>query len=403
MVSFSIDHDRIFETEALTHMLSNASDINVNINHAKDFDFQNLTRQELKNKKMPFINCNRKVFCNSDFDLVDLFILDGKNLVEEFKSSIKDIILDLESIIKIMKKLFDFSKETNTIEYLQSRAMLLEGNVDMEISWGSIYKLIQLIDKYVFEDINENFFAFQVKQSVIIKDVFENNQDNFIGLGRAIINIMYVYNCTLLYFQEHTENFSRFEEFSPSINILAPNILIENIVLKWEAEYTKNKFLAVLTKSNLHKHEMTSLIYCIHTTDTLIIEMTGLIKKIIIGIIEKEISNEIKITKPNNISNTSEVSEYEIMILNKLFIVKKYNTNSLDSISSRIFPHLYILIIILFVLDILVFRRKATLAIFYWWRRKCGNILLQTILIFLGIIKIKYFHSFMISYMCLIR
>lgn len=39
----------------------------------KDFNYSDLSIKDLANMKMPYINCNRKIFCNTMFDLIDLF------------------------------------------------------------------------------------------------------------------------------------------------------------------------------------------------------------------------------------------------------------------------------------------------------------------------------------------
>lgn len=54
--------EQINNIELTNHYHPNIVDV------IKDFNFIELSTEEISTKKMPFINCNRKIFCNSDIN-----------------------------------------------------------------------------------------------------------------------------------------------------------------------------------------------------------------------------------------------------------------------------------------------------------------------------------------------
>lgn len=349
MLIITIDHNIISERGDLTCLQSNTPDTNTCSVYTKDFDFQTLSKEELKYIKMPYANYNRKIFCNSDIDLIDLFMLDGKKLVEELKLNINDIILNITNLLNLMKTLFDFNNETNS-KYKRDRAFylkrlsterctdkkrilnneftrfvsMLEIDLNIKIDYDILYILVHVIDNYVFDYIDKILLNFHVKPSVVIKCVLENNKDDYIMLRCALLDVINIYNCALSYYRGYIRIFSGFDQFSSQLDVLIPNVLLENIVLKWNTEHFKDYIYTTLTKSNIYQTNKMFLIYAIHTFDGLLVEMARIIDKIVIGIKEDESSDRIKIFEKGNkvgIIFIPEYIEYEITVLDKVYII----------------------------------------------------------------------------------
>lgn len=87
----------------------------------KDFDYNDLTIEEISLKKIPFINCNRKVFCNSDIDLIYLVrstnidinmeIFGKYNMIVETITFIQNVFNLLLSNDLNFKNIRNFSRE----------------------------------------------------------------------------------------------------------------------------------------------------------------------------------------------------------------------------------------------------------------------------------------------------
>lgn len=61
----------------------------------KDFNYNDLLSEGISVKKMPFINCNRRVFCNSDTDFIDLLEPTNIDIYKDFYGNIDDILTKL--------------------------------------------------------------------------------------------------------------------------------------------------------------------------------------------------------------------------------------------------------------------------------------------------------------------
>lgn len=60
-----------------------SNSMNIKSSVMQDFDYNTIDMSDLSQMKMPYINHNRRIFANSDKDLIDILLFD-KNLQTQF-------------------------------------------------------------------------------------------------------------------------------------------------------------------------------------------------------------------------------------------------------------------------------------------------------------------------------
>lgn len=95
--------DDIGSATFINHSNSNIQNIIQEVE--KDFNYNDLSREEISFKKMPFINCNRKIFCNADW--IDLLRSNDSNyLNSEIFANYSNIVSRVNFILNFLSKLF---------------------------------------------------------------------------------------------------------------------------------------------------------------------------------------------------------------------------------------------------------------------------------------------------------
>lgn len=61
--------------------------------YKKDFDYKELSIVDLGRMTMPYINCNCNVFASSENDLIDMFLSDNRQMLNDFLSKFENFKL----------------------------------------------------------------------------------------------------------------------------------------------------------------------------------------------------------------------------------------------------------------------------------------------------------------------
>lgn len=176
---------------ALLQQILDANTSNTSIDHSQvwDFDYNTIKLSDLCQLKMPYINCNRRIFANSNKNLIDILLLDNElqalllQTTNTFKAKVENVRHSISNMLGIVEnyefKLSDEKKytsenllgiEKNSLikkclndEFIKiNTALKLEGAPS--INRILIQTLLGAIDSYVFEDFKrDNLFIYCLK------------------------------------------------------------------------------------------------------------------------------------------------------------------------------------------------------------------------------------------------
>lgn len=205
------------ELEVLSEMTGclGIDDNYCSLNDAEDFDFESIPLKNLYSIKMPFINQNRKIFCNGkDFDLIDLFQPGKNDLKETFIN--KGNIIEAKCIFirKISEGLsantIELIKEdpTNSKEELDlvDKAAIISNSLSYRTSslGSDIYNFFVALENYFNIDSKIDLLTLfsKIKSSIFLKNLIDMN----INTGVSIDSIKNSIIFSLYYIHESIIN-----------------------------------------------------------------------------------------------------------------------------------------------------------------------------------------------------
>lgn len=348
---FSINNGTISEYGELNE-ITNLDIQPTLVDNAKDFNYTNLSIESLANMKMPYINCNRKMFCNTEFDLIDLFNLEEINLKKELLVGENSLLYKIFFVQCELNKLIlnlknqnqqsDIYSDTIKILNVQMNSELvlfadkMKNNSVPSKPKSDIYRFLVELEKYFKGSLEHNLlFAFSTfKPSVFLLD---NYSKEFLSNGEVE---MFMNNIIHFYEQayDNVENFKKLnsiidqheKSYTPGSYILTKNILF-----KWMDEVIRQY---LIDTSGDIKHFDFMQLYSINVEDTLEDELTNIIK----NIIDKKIYKKFETYDDSELyflPKSAEDSQYSIKYhVLKASNNKRYIIKVLDLISNNFIP-----------------------------------------------------------------
>lgn len=327
-----------------------------NVKLVTDFNYNEIS---LVNKKMPFINCNRKIFLNPKIDIVDMFVHGNANFANECIMNIDKTLLRLTSILNITSSLLKTNHHLkNNIIHLEqyfigfgivcgnsrilksiSKRLSLLLNIHNEhiiIDIKEIRSVFEFIDKYLYEtDICP--YILEVKPSEILRALIDDKHQILKDTRMILSMLLAVYDNTfefLIWFKRVISNFN-----NPNyiIDRHIPYILSIDILAKWKIYVQKTNIIANIKFGKVVEPCYHIIVYSINTY-YLAEEITKIIKLLLIEKTENELIKH-KIKKSliqKNIFLVSKFESYDVIIMNKTYTIKKYNLNEASDIPSGI-------------------------------------------------------------------
>lgn len=283
--------NNIIENAMSTRNLDSSTQNNIQ-EIEQDFNYNELSFEAISAKRMPCINCNRKVFCNSDVNWIDLFKSSNLNLYKEFIENRHNIFsrlhfiltctnkmiisynenLDDNSIISryksiIENKLFDEFK--NIRSYILTRSIL-----DINI----VRNFLLEIERYFDELSNIDLFKllFGVRPSVLLGKIFSKNNLVVEEFKQFMSQINIIFKRIHKYVLNLKQEFFKLEDDKYSIKY--SYFLKECVLLKWMIEVER-----VYMFNNAKKFEKFNhmLIYSINTYYFLFEKIASIIEGLI--------------------------------------------------------------------------------------------------------------------------
>lgn len=286
----SIDHaDRNMELEVLKEM-TNFPHLSIN-NHnssfdAKDFNYKNIPLEDLYNKKMPYINNNRRIFYNKKgFSLIDL-LQPTKNELKEELIDKHNILLDkVHFILRIIDSLIAKKMEfinRGSIHSEYKRQLIRMFDIIRKvlsrktIYFGSaVYDFLVTAEDYFNEDSKIDFFAFifntkpssHYKRIVNIGFVDAHKIKQFMARARYFYYNVWFFMTKIELIYSNTYHSVNGDASDVSISY----ILKEHIHFKWMCETNRKystKFYTNFDESNYTLCD-NILVYSINADDVL--------------------------------------------------------------------------------------------------------------------------------------
>lgn len=329
----------------------------------QDFDYNTINTFDLGQLKMHYINCNRRIFANSDKDLINILLLD-KDLQALFIKATSNFKPEIENMRHSIANMFDV-KDKYKFELSEKKKYTLKNllginidtitkkslndefiNVDtalklvgkLSINRMSINVLLGLIDSYIFEDLKcNNIFLYRLKPSIILSNIFKGEILNLDETERFLAKIIDTYEALF--------DVVKFINFAVSglvihncpNDIYTPFVLKYNIFIKWHVEFTIRTIISQIKNLNeTDKSFSKQIIIYSKNANSIFEKLSQAINLIADGKEEEAIGNLNiqKIVVPNNIFHTPKFDSYEIAILDKKYLIKKFNWVDTPSLPS---------------------------------------------------------------------
>lgn len=353
----NIDDEVKNEEENIKDIIKRTKLIDLNQNLGRpsdynDFSYKNISQTKLCRIKMPYINHNRNLFCNSDMDLIDVFILNESDsnivlqVVENLHSRVvhvQKLMVDLKTIISkemaiymIPSKIVDesgmptitiYSKPKDCLdnEFKRLCEQAMEAASDFIISREYIHHLTSLIKEFVFEDSKLMPFCSQIKLLIELFNISDKEYLNIHEFFSFLRKVEYVYGNTILDLVGTISN--RIVLARMQCTLSSSYILKNNVFLKYEI-HTKMDLCNRYLKDQIPLEGPHHMIVYSNNGDDLISKLSDVINSIICDASKDEI-NEYNINKIQKsgigLLKSSLVDFYEITILNKKYVIKKFD------------------------------------------------------------------------------
>lgn len=190
----------------------------------KDFDYNTIPIDSIANKRMPYINCNRSIFCsNVGFDLSDQLKPENRILVENILLKMHDIVYYIFNVVEVLVKLakdnfiklsdninikFESEKKVNT--EIQEFIKLLNPQSEPFILKNGAYRLLVEVENYFRLSSGVDFFILFCKNqpSVVLNDLFYIERLNIKSITNYLLDVSSIYNQILIDLMELNDTYN---------------------------------------------------------------------------------------------------------------------------------------------------------------------------------------------------
>lgn len=326
---------------------------NIQLNPPK-FNYKEIKESQLGRMKNPYINCNRNIFASLDMDLFDIFLLDEKSRNQvflEIDNTRSRILIVLNALKELLKIDYDIDPPLNeNISYRLDN--FLGVPLDTQIKKSLNCKLIQLkeeslfkfeyckddlivmppthaedinilirtIDDYIFDSTIFNLFSSQLKPSSALKDILYNEFLHPFEIECILCHIIIPYQFVADGLKNFKEYYLNINKNMSSIYSQTSNVLKNNIFVKWEIVFTKNRLIRIFQGIVESEFSDQIIIYSINGKN-----LTDKLSDVILCIVEDNIinSNINKIDPPKHTRYTFDY--YEIYVNDITYTIKKFD------------------------------------------------------------------------------
>lgn len=314
----------------------------------RDFNYDDLSMEELSAIRMPFINCNRKVFCNYDFNWALQSKFYGINLSKDvIVENYDEIIARLSFILSYIKILVSDGKIFNRKNYVFRGHSIKEDKLcyglaslkHIMLTRSVIYKLdasnfLLETESYLDElsDVDLFKLLFGSRPSVILNDVYTDECLKIDEFKEFMRRICIIYNRVYKYIISLKVRTFRLKK--DEYNTPCSYYLKEYILIKWMIEIERVCVIYNTKKLKKHTH---MLIYSINVNKNFFKEISNIIK----CILDPELCNKIECLKlaevpiSNYNNNPMFFSCYEYEHINKKrYIIKIFDLEKCEDLPS---------------------------------------------------------------------
>lgn len=283
----SIDH----ETNLTLKILESDEDYSYSQIHSdipedmKEFDYKTTSINYISNIKMPYFNCNRRIFCkNIRFYINELLKSENSGFIENLPSKKNDIIgkifnavgildkLDNDKYIKSSDKLYTIiESEKRLIAEIQGFFNILNPRTDILTLKNCAYCLLVELENYIESSSGVDLFMlfFKTKPSILFKDSFEKKYLSFENITTCISSFNYIY-------KQVYENVCELDKICNVINNgehheLNASVLKSNLIINWRTDICMKK---IINPSDELEHCGITLVYSVNPDNDIIKELT---------------------------------------------------------------------------------------------------------------------------------
>lgn len=255
----------------------------------RDFDYKATSISSIANKKMPYINCNRNIFCNKiGFDLNDLLKPENTEFVKNLQSITHDIINRISNIITIINKLADVNYVkpndgfNDSLKFERKLNNEIEGFIYMLKEQNDILNLknnahsfLVEIENYIMLSSGIDLFMlfFKTKPSLLLNDAFDQKYLSIRNISSYILSFNYIYKQTIEHVRELYNIYRGVN--NGEYNVLNSSALKSNLLIKWKTDICMKR---IIDSSDNFEHCNVTLIYSINTNNDMVKELTNIVK-----------------------------------------------------------------------------------------------------------------------------
>lgn len=319
-----------------------------------DFIYNGLSTKEMSEMTIPFINCNRKVFCSPSVDLISLFKLASTNIFKnifEMYDAITvrlnfieraicmllsdninfDSVSDISNSHLYISNIYSISvdKLNEKFEKLAECIIMRRMNMLKFSTYDFILELERTLDILSKKDFPKLFFG--LKPSELFNNVYKEKDLNFEEFKELMSKIYIIYMRVQKNIKNLKNNFLVKEE-SGDYYILNSYFFNYCILLKWTIEVERVCIINYPNKLENYNH---ILVYTTNVSDILLGELTILIK----SILDVETDEERKlfgltmVSIPNYKGGTMYIDSYEFKLSNdKRYIIKIFDLEKINQL-----------------------------------------------------------------------
>lgn len=348
------NHDNNSNTNLVEGMDdTGSSNVKIKNSFMQDFDYNTIDISDLGRMKMPYINCNQKIFTDSDKDLIDIFLLDKKSqalfhrATNTFKFKIENVKRSIAILLDVRnrnetKLLSEVNSTSENLLGVEINSSTRRGLNDELVKFNEALKhldtipinrmlvqtLLESIDNYIFKDLKySNLFLNRLKPSIIFSKSYDKE---FLDLKEAIHILTKIVD-TYKKLWKCTENISLTISELESLNlpkgIFTSSVYINNVFIKWYVELnTRETHFKLKSLNKTDRYISDQIIVYSNNADPIVEELSQAIK-LIVNEASEEALNGLNIQKvliANELFHTSIFNSYEIGIHNKKYLIKKF-------------------------------------------------------------------------------
>lgn len=196
------------------------------------------------------------------------------------------------------------------------------------ISREEIFKLLDTIDFYLFGDLEFEILHFDLRPSVILKDMFQRYYLTHIRIKGLLDYLLEIYNIYGVILKQFVNNICiKLNSYKHRDKNITRFILQENIMIKLRIEEERKGLACVLKWKEQYKPIEQIILYSNNIEDIYSTELMELLKMTINKKPDQLLINKFKINKLNHKSNRIEdfdVFEYQINIHDKCYLIKTF-------------------------------------------------------------------------------